>query len=324
MGTPDRRVAQMALGIRNTAHRHFEAEVVPLVEQHWPATIGSTFYAKLRIGACDLYASAPYTAMFCAPERPALVRAVTLLGNAVRLPPFALPLLGRLTMELLGRYAYRDEHRRIILVAAFVVVVDHVFDHCMKQPGPLRAEVLIAVIDGTRAPESDELRLVRALVLAMGRGLGPADQACFDAAMSGVRSWIHAEVRAMEGQVDPLGLGHRLAGVEGTIDGLLFPVARFGCVGARSWMVQVSMFVQIMDDWLDLESDARSDRPTPVTEGAWGYRDLARAWQQTLDGLESLVREADLSAPHYVAFVRSSYVCMMHDVMEAMVERPDQ
>ena len=324
MGTPDRHVVQMTLGIRNTAHRHFDAEVVPLLERHWPAALGTSFFAKLRIGACDLYASAPYTAMFCAPRRPALVRVVTLLGNAVRLPSFALPLLGRATMELLGRYAYREEHRRIILVAAFVVVVDHVFDHCMQEAARLRGETLLAVIDGTQAPTSAELSLVRALVQAMGQQLAPEDQTCFDSAMMGVRSWIHAEVRAMEGLVDPLGLGHRLAGVEGTIDGLLFPVARFGCVSARSWMVQVSMFVQIMDDWLDLEADARSDRPTPVTQGVWGYADLARSWQQTLDGLETLVCEADLSAPHYVSFVRASYVCMMHDVMEAMVERPDQ
>jgi hypothetical protein len=77
----------------------------------------------------------------------------------------------------------------------------------------------------------------------------------------------------MLGEPDPRGLGHRLAGVEGTIDGLLFPVADGG-EGPRRWMYDVSLFVQIMDDWLDAEADAALDRSTPVVTGEWTFADV--------------------------------------------------
>ena len=115
-----------------------------------------------------------------------------------------------------------------------------------------------------------------------------------------------------------------LAGIEGTIDGLLFPVIRFAGEGARGWMIDVSTFVQIMDDWLDYELDLASNRPTPVTTGRWTFADVESSWQKTLTGIEALVRDAGLDSPHYVRFVRAAYVLMMHEVTVAMIERPDE
>jgi hypothetical protein len=323
MGTPDRRVRHLALGIRATAHRHFDLHVRPLVRAHWPEVEGTAFYDKLRIGACDLYASGPYTALFCAPERPLLVRAVTDAGNRLPLPLPALALLGRGAMELMGRFAYADPHRRIALVSAFIVVVDHALDHCMPDAPALRGPRLEAIIDGRAAPDSPVLSLVRALSVAMGDGLDGADRAAFEAAMGRVALWIRAEVSAMLGEPDPRGLGHRLAGVEGTIDGLLFPVVRYAGEGARAWMYDVSMFVQLMDDWIDVEADARSDRPTPMVTGEWTFADVEASWRRTVTGIEALVRAAGLTSPRYVRFAREAYVLMMYDVMEAMAERPD-
>lgn len=323
MGAPDRSVRPLALGIRATTHRQFDLHVLPLVRAHWPAVEGDRFFEKLRIGACDLYASAPYTALFCAPRRPPLVRAVTEAGNRLPLPLPALALLGRGAMELMGRLAYADAHRRIVLVAAFIVVVDHVFDHCMQDPPDERGPRLEAVIAGAAPASTPELALTRALAVAMADGLRGDERAAFEAAMRRVTAWIRAEVRAMRGEPDPTGLGHRLAGVEGTIDGLLFPVARYASEGARAWMYDVSMFVQVMDDWIDYEADLGSDRATPVTTGDWTLTDVASSWARTVAGVEALVRAAGLTSPRYVRFVREAYVLMMYEVMEAMAQRPD-
>jgi hypothetical protein len=323
MGTPDRAVRHLALGIRAVARRHFDLHVAPLVAARWPALAGTPFHDKLRIGACDLYASAPYTALFCAPRRPLLVRAVTDAGNLLPLPFPALALLGRGAMELLGRFAYARQHRRIILVAAFIVVVDHVFDHAMSDPPRERGRRLEAVIDGRAPGETPELALVGGLSAAMSAGLADDERAAFEAAMERVKGWIRAEVRALLGEPDPRGLGHRLAGVEGTIDGLLFPVVRWAGEGARAWMYDVSLFVQIVDDWLDAEADLASDRPTPVLAGAWGFADVQAAWRRSIDGLAALLRDAGLGSPRYARFVREAYVLMMVEVLEAMIARPD-
>lgn len=323
MGKPDPSVRHLALGIRAITHRQFDVHVLPLVQRHWPAILGTPFATKLRIGACDLYASAPYTALFCAPRRPLLVRAVTDVGNRLPLPYPALALLGRGAMTVFGQ-VYLEQHRRIVLISAFIMVVDHVFDHCMSDPAQERGERLEAVIDGRVPPDSPELGLVRALAVAMAVRLEGADKLAFEAAMLRVKDWIRAEVRAMRGEPDPRGLGHRLAGVEGTIDGLLFPVVRYAGEGARTWMYDVSLFVQVMDDWLDYEMDASSARSTPVVTGDWTFPDVESTWRKSVGGLEDLVRAAGLTSPRYVRFIREAYVLMMHQVMEAMAERPDE
>ncbi len=322
LGEPAPEVAHLARGIRSSARRHFVAHVEPLIGATWPAMRSEPFYDKLRIGACDLYASAPYMALFCAPNRPPLVRLVTDIAARLPLPTPALALLGRGSMELFGRFAYPHEHRRIALIAAFIVVVDHVFDHTLQEPAEIRGDTLLAVIDGRALPRSAELSLVRALTVAMGEQLEADERAAFEAAMARVRAWIAAEVRALLGQPDPAGLGHRLAGVEGTIDGLLFPVARFAGERTRSWMYEVSMFVQVMDDYLDFEQDLACGRPTPVTDGRWTFTDVERTWHSTLSGLAELLASSGLGSPRYVRFVQDAYVLMMAEVMQAMATRP--
>lgn len=324
MGPADPSVRPFARGIRATARRHFDLHVVPRVAEHWPALFGERFYEKLQIGACDLYASAPYTALFCAPRRPLLVRAVTDIGNVLPLPPAMLAQLGRGAMSALGRFAYAAQHRRIILIASFIVVVDHVFDHCMKDPPVERERKLLRVLRGEERPTTPELALTASLATAMAEGLDRRERATFDAAMDRVYEWIHAEVLAMLGEPDPTGLGHRMAGIEGTIDGLLFPVVHYGGEGARKWMYDVSLFVQIADDWLDYDLDLASDRTTPVLTGDWTFRDVEDSWRRSVSGLERLVADAGLTSPRYVSFVRNAYVLMMSDVIEAMAQRPDE
>lgn len=324
MGTPDPGVRHLAAGIRAAARRHFDAHVTPLVKAHWPEITGLPFGEKLRIGACDLYASAPYTALLCAPRRPLLLQLVTGAGSRVPLPVPALSLLGRGAIEAFGRFAYPREQRRIVLVAAFIVVVDHVLDHLLTEPPEERGRRLDAVIDGRAPAETPPLALTRALAVAMAERLGRDERAVFEAAMGRVKAWIRAEVRAMLGEPDPQGLGHRAAGTEGTIDGLLFPVARYAGEGVRAWMYDVSIFVQLMDDWFDCDADAGMNRTTPVLTGAWTFSDVEAAWRKTIDGIEALVCASGLGSPRYVRFVREAYVLMMIEVMEAMAARPGE
>ncbi len=226
-------------------------------------------------------------------------------------------------MELLGRYAYQDVHRRIALVASFIVMVDHVFDHCMPEAPDERAHKLIGILRGELNPTSPELALTASLSAAMGEGLRGADRVIFESAMDKVYGWIRAEVSAMHGEPDPSGLGHRLAGVEGTIDGLLFPVAKYCDNATRRWMYDVSLFVQIADDWLDADADKSTDRSTPILTGEWTLQTVEASWDRSVQGLEQLVRDAGLASPRYVKFVREAYVLMMCDVLEAMAQRPD-
>jgi hypothetical protein len=276
MGTPDRSVAPLAQGIRATARRHFDRHVLPLVEEHWPSLVGD---ALLREAADRRLRSLRLGALHRALLRAAGARCSCAwspsAGNHLPLPAPALALLGSGAMELLGRFAYPEEHRRIALISAFIVVVDHVLDHCMDDPPARAARGSPAVIEGRSPRRARSSRSPARSPWRWPSASTRSERGIFEAAMERVHAWIRAEVAAMLGEPDPRGLGHRLAGVEGTIDGLLFPVLRQAGDGARAWMYDVSLFVQIMDDWLDFEVDARSDRSTPVVTGDWTFADVS-------------------------------------------------
>jgi hypothetical protein len=318
MGEPNRSVVQMTVGIRRNTARHYDRFVMPLIRTHWPQVLSQPFGTKLRLAACDLYASAPYTVLFCAPNRPWAIKLVTDLANRLDLP---FPVLGygsRAAMEVLGRVALASEHRRIILVAAFIATIDHALDHCMTDPPVERGRKLRGLLEGTYEPETPELKLTRSLQVAMADRLASWERGPFEGAMTKLKAWIDSEVAGMTGIVDPSGLGHRVAGVEGTIDGLLFPVYRYAGEPARRWMYDVSMFIQMMDDYLDLEKDIEEGRTTPVRSGQWAFDGIASLWGQTVTGIEALTRAGGLTAPHYVRFVRQAYVLMMCEVLEGM------
>jgi hypothetical protein len=318
MGTADASVAQLTVGIREVTSRHYDRFVMPLIRQHWPAMLHDPFAIKMRLAACDLYASAPYTVLFCAPKRPASVALITGLGNRLPLPNAVLALSARAALKVLGRVALADQHRRIILIAAFIAVVDHAFDHCMEDPPEERGRKLHALLDGDWAPDTPELRLTRALQVEMERGLTARERVPFEHAVERLKDWVDSEVAGMTGVSDATGLGHRLAGIQGTIDGLLFPVHHYAGEGARPWMYEVSLFVQMIDDYLDIETDLADGRSTPVITGQWTYEDICRTWDATVRGIESLTRAGGHRAPHYVGFIREAYVLMLVEVLEGM------
>ena len=318
LGRADPSVRQLTVGIREVTTRHYEHAVMPLVRAHWPEVFGDPFATKMRLAACDLYASAPYTVLFCAPRKPPSVAVITGVANRFPVPNFALGLAARAALNLVGRVALQEQHRRIILIAAFIAVIDHTFDHCMEDSPVDRGTKLRALLDGEFTPDTPQLRLTRALQVEMSRDLAPRERKPYELAVRRLKDWIDSEVAGLTGVSDGTGLGHRLAGIQGTIDGLLFPVHHYAGEGARGWMYDVSLFVQMMDDYIDIENDLRDGRLTPVITGQWTIGDIADTWQKTVSGIEALTRAGGHHAPHYVRFIREAYVLMLGEVLEGM------
>jgi hypothetical protein len=191
----------------------------------------------------------------------------------------------------------------------------------MPEPPPERGRRVKQLIDGHWVPTAPPLRLARALRDEMGRDLTVDERQPYADAMRTLHAWVDSEVAALLGRSDPTGLGHRLAGVEGAIDGLLVPVKHYAGDPARAWMIDVSLFVQMLDDWIDLEGDLATGLRTPVAQGLWTYADIAATWERTVRGLEDLSRAVGLSSPRYVALLREAYIQMLREVVEGMADR---
>jgi hypothetical protein len=83
-------------------------------------------------------------------------------------------------------------------------------------------------------------------------------------------------------------------------------------------MYAVSLFVQVMDDWIDLDSDALDIRPTPVLTGFWTLETVKATWDKTMHGIVDLAKSSGVDDESWLTFVGETYRMMALEVMEAM------
>lgn len=324
MGEKDHSIAAFPQAIRSITFKDHDRWVKPLYERHWPDALAGRTDRKLRFLTCNLYATAPYTVLFSSPHPPLSVRALRGLGVGLGLTPSSLAALAGLAVRFSAALLDDDTRRRIVQIASFIAAVDHVFDHCMEGvAGEERGRRMRALIDGGWQPDdtvahAGAFRFLRALYLDMGAGIEGEDARVYAIATARLREFFDAEAKAMTGVRDPTGLEWRMPGVLGTIEGLVFPVWRFSGEQARTWMYGVSLFVQVMDDWIDLDKDLTELRPTPMTTGFWGERALEETWQATVEGIVALAKHSGVDDERYLTFVRETYRFMAIEVAEAM------
>lgn len=329
MGVADPSVRSFPEAIRSVTFRTHDRWVKPLYEAHWPEALEGSTANKLRFLTCNLYATAPYTVLFASPHPPWSIGALRSLGTGLGLEKPSLASWAGVGVKLAARFIDDTTHRRIVQIAAFIAAVDHVFDHYLGGvPAEERGRRMRGVLDGSYLPGDDvphagAFRFLRALFVEMSAGVAGEDKRVFDVALERLFDYVEAEVKAMTGVPDPSGCCWRMPGVLGTIDGLFFPVWRFAGGDplknrARDWMYSVSLFVQVMDDWIDLEKDAADIRPTPVLSGFWTLETVKETWEKTMSGVVELARESGIDDEAWLDFVAETYRMMALEVMEAM------
>lgn len=324
MGTPEPSMTPFPAGVRKIVFAKHARYVQPLIEQHWPG-IDERAGKKLRFLTCQLYATAPYTVLFSAPRPPWPIAFARTVGSGLGLAASSLSSLSGVAVQAVSALLPETTERRILQIAAFIATIDHVYDHCFDKIDPReRGRLLQGLLDGSWQPQDDTayagaFRLVRALHNEMSAGIDDADdRRQFERAIDRLRDYVDAEVKAMTGVPDPSGCAWRMPGVLGTIDGLIFPVWRFAGEKARQWMYDVSLFVQVLDDFLDAEKDAKDIRPTPILTGHWDEATLTQIWHKTLDGIVDLAKDSGIDDESWLHFVKESYRMMALETAEAM------
>jgi hypothetical protein len=329
MGATDDAVRAFPDGIRDVVFAKHARYIQPLIDQHWKESLNERAGKKLRFLTCQLYATSPYTVLFSSPAPPWPVAAARVIGSALGLSPSSLARLSGMAVGMVSALLPEATERRILHIAAFIATIDHVYDHCFDGVDPVeRGRRMRGLLDGTWAPDDTTsyggaFRLVRALLEEMSKDIDDAeDRRQFERVIERIREYIDAEVKAMTRVPDPSGCAWRMPGVLGTIDGLIFPVWRYAGEKARQWMYDVSLFVQVLDDFLDAEKDQHDIRPTPMLSGHWDEGTLQQIWQKTLDGIVELAKDSGVDDESWLTFVKESYRMMALEVAEAMGAGP--
>jgi len=329
MGRPDPTLTAFPAGVRKIVFAKHARYIQPLVERHWPEITPERAGKKLRFLTCQLYATAPYTVLFSSPQPPWPIAISRTLGSALGLAPPTLSMLSGWSVQLVSALLPEKTEKRIIEIAAFIATIDHVYDHCLDGIDPEeRGRRMQGLLNGTWLPDDQTpfagaFRLVHALHEEMSADITDADdRRQFERVISSLRAYVDAEVKAMTRVPDPSGCCWRMPGVLGTIDGLIFPVWRFAGEKARQWMYDVSLFVQVLDDFLDAAKDEHDIRPTPVLTGHWDEATLAAIWEKTLNGIVQLARDSGIVDESWLLFVKESYRMMALETADAMCSGP--
>lgn len=320
IGHPDPRFAGLPVALRKETRRYWRSYVEPLISEHWPEVRQTPFYRKFQIGAQNVYAPAPYTVVVVSQRRPLVLRAFNRVCRALRAPPTIISFGMKVMLPLFAWLLLRRENHRIVSMAAFIALVDEAFDNHLNDVAPeARGDLLRKILSGEVAPPNAPFALVRALRVSLERGCTDDEKSELERAMEGCVAWGEAEVRNMLGHLDPDGLCHRKVGILTGIDGLAWTVRRHICEQERRWMYDVSEFIQMMDDWVDVEKDAREGLTTPAHTGVWTLETIQAAFEHTSDSVAAIVERNGESYRPYQELARESYRYQVADLLGLML-----
>lgn len=320
IGEPDPRFAGLPVALRNETRRYWRRHVEPLISEHWPAVRETPFYRKLQIGAQNVYAPAPYTIVVVSKQRPLVLRAFNRVCSALRVPRALIVVGMKLMLPVFAWLLLQRENRRIVQMAAFIALVDEAFDgHLDDVPAEERGELLRKILNGAVPPPTPSFALVRALRDALEEGCSDEEKRELARAMDGCVAWGEAEVKNMLGHPDPDGLCHRKVGILTGIDGLAWTVRRHVSAAEHQWMYDVSEFIQMLDDWVDVEKDAREGLTTPAHTGVWTLESVRAAYEKTSDSVARIVEDNGEDYAPYVELARESYRYQVADLLGMML-----
>ena len=112
---------------------------------------------------------------------------------------------------------------------------------------------------------------------------------------------------------------HRGVGIRTGIDGLAWSVRRYISPAEWQWLYDVSHFIQLLDDWVDLEKDLAENVVTPVAEGRWTLKDVREHFDETTVRFGEIAIENGESYPPYVQLARDCYAYQVKDLLQNMV-----
>jgi hypothetical protein len=281
---------------------HYDSVVTPLIDASWPRSelseergrflrkgrfiagrYASTSYVPVALGVASPLGNLPFAAPL---QRLGL-------GSALRL---AEPLIVETTSALVPAFiaAAPIDVRLTVLLAGLCAAYDQSFDDWPPGFDPVERhehlERLWRRPDGAPGgPEPGSVALTRALLVEIKASLDPGRYD--ELAQLGCNA-SEAEMRSVLDLPDPEMLSHRRAAAVSTIDAMIIQSGSVAPI-VRDWLHDLAVFTQLVDDWVDVETDVEL-RETPVLTGSIGLSDLESRWARLLVGLAAMLRSCGI------------------------------
>ncbi len=322
LGPTVERDGAFSRALRKEAARAFDVFVAPEIAKHWPALQlpGSRVGAKLRIAVENVYACGPYTALLLAPGRPRVVDMFVRTVQRLSLAPQRFIALLDIVLTPLCAVTLRTQRRRIALAAAFIALADETLDaHMHDVPMLSRARAFTELLAGNATPTNPAQALLAAIVAAMRAGVHGRDRDEIEACFTMCARWADAEVKNLEGEVDPSGWCWRWDGILAGVDGMCWAARGFVGDRERAWMYGVSELVQSLDDLIDIDADKRDGLVTPAMTGKVTVATVAEKLAETEQLVQEVARAGGFHDERYVSLAVRAYRYQLCDLVRLML-----
>ncbi|MFA6650396.1 MAG: hypothetical protein WCS81_03820 [archaeon] len=239
---------QIITAILDKSKPLFSEHIVSLVDFYCPDIKTTKFYTKLRLGTMELYSLGAYIMLLISGKK----------YNKYRVLSKILGLNKNYFLFLLKFINFpKDLNKQIIYASAFNVLIDHVFDSYLKQFDPNKRAKIIKLAINSKSVDKDKNMV--SLLSYLAQNLNSKNIKYFE-------KWCDAEVKSINKQ-----MSIRDFGVKATMDLLYGTISKQVSKKNIKLMYEVGYFVQMLDDYIDLEEDIKNKHMTPVIQNIWNY-----------------------------------------------------
>jgi hypothetical protein len=308
---------------------HYDRVVSPIIDRSWPRSeadenrrrflrkgqfIGGRYlsisYVPVALGVASPLRVLPFAAPL---ER-------LVLGPALRVGE---PLIVRTTAALVPAFiaAAPIDLRVTALLAGLCTAYDQSFDDWPPGFDPVERhehlERLWRRPEGAPGgPEPGSVALTRGLLVEIKASLDPGRYD--ELAQLGCNA-SEAEMRLVLDLPDPEMLSHRRVAAVSTIDAMIIQSGSVAPI-VRDWLHDLAVFTQLVDDWVDVETDVEL-RETPVLTGSIGLSDLDSRWARLLGGLAAMLRSCGIHERRTAELVEDGVRYVIWSGLEGMEHR---
>lgn len=273
----------------------FNNYIEPLIDIYCPEIRKERFYKKLVLGSTELYSLGCYIIILFSGKSYSKYRYISKKIN----------LNEKIFLRLLPLISTsKDVRKKIMYASAFGVLIDHIFDIDLKNEKPKKRAEIIKNSFFKESQEKNKLALLSHLSCQLDRK-----------SIKYIEKWCDAEAEGLEKNKSV-----REYGVLGAIKLLYSIIKKEISIKNYKLMIEIAYFVQMLDDYIDVEDDIKHNKITPVIEGEWTFETIVSKYEECIYLSLKIAKENNIS-PKYFKLIEENIKYFAYNLVFKMANK---
>ncbi|NCP72115.1 hypothetical protein GW835_01835 [archaeon] len=258
----------------NKTKNDFNQFIEPLIDIYCPEIRKEKFYLKLILGSTELYALGGYIMLLLSGKS----------YNKYRFFSKKLLVNNFVFIKIIKYTSVNKNLRKQIMYSAVCnVLLDEIYDNDYKELSPRKRSKIIKEALVKKVLNKGKLSLLSYLASNL-------DKKAVDYGLK----WCDAETRCLLGKES-----NRKAGIFGSMELLYSTISKENQRKNIKLMFELAYFVQMLDDYIDLEDDLKNKVVTPVIEGKWDYKTIIDQFDKCIKIALKISKENNISERYF-------------------------